>query len=186
MPGKTLTYIALLRGINVSGHNMIKMAELKQLFAELGFLDIQTYLQSGNIVFKADKSTIDKIGSKIETEILSRFGLTIPVIVLEKTTLLSIKEKCPFFSEKYEQTAFYITFPSAKINDESFQNNSFPASADEVFQITENAVYLYLPGGYGTTKLNNNFFEKKLKITATTRNWKTVNELLILAGQTEK
>jgi uncharacterized protein (DUF1697 family) len=186
MFGKTLTYIALLRGINVSGHNMIKMAELKQLFAELGFLDIQTYLQSGNIVFKADKSTIDKIGSKIETEILSRFGLTIPVIVLEKDTLNSIRNCCPFSTGNIDQFAVYITFPSGKTDIQALTELDFPKAAGEEVVFTENAVYLYLPGGYGTTKLNNNFFEKKLKITATTRNWKTVNELLILAGQTEK
>lgn len=186
MPDKTLTYIALLRGINVSGHNMIKMAELNQLFIGLGFSNVQTYLQSGNVVFNSQNSPPDDLQTILENEILNHLGLTVPVIVLEKTTLLSIKEKCPFSSEKHEQPAVYITFPSAKIYAELFQNNSFPASADEEFQITDSAVYLYLPGGYGRTKLNNNFFEKKLNITATTRNWKTVNELLILAGKTEK
>lgn len=185
MPHKNLIYNALLRGINVSGHNMITMTDLKRVFTDLGFSNIKTYLQSGNVVFNCGFLPAAGFRTIIENEILNRKGLTVQVIVLQKTELQSIINNCPFTSEKYEKTAVYITFPNEKINVESARQIIFPALADEEFRITENAVYLYLPTGYGRTKLNNNFFEKKLKITSTTRNWKTVNELLILTSQTE-
>lgn len=183
MPEKTLTYIALLRGINVSGHNMIKMADLKRVFANLGFSNVQTYLQSGNVVFDSVKKFGSEIRIIIENEILTAFGLSVPVIVLEKDTLLSIQNECPLSSENLEKTAVYITFPAEKMSVDAFQKLVLPLQPKEGITCTENAIYLYLPTGYGRTKLNNNFFEKKLKIVATTRNWKTVNELLILAGQ---
>lgn len=175
------TFIALLRGINVSGHNMIKMDALKQLFSDLGFSNIQTYLQSGNVVFNSEEIHEDKLRETIESSILKQFGLIVPVIILEKDRLISVRNSCPFISENQDPSAIYITFLHEKIDQNSFSSILLPKITGEEALAGEKAIYLYLPAGYGKTKLNNNFFENKLKTVATTRNWKTVNELLILA-----
>lgn len=178
----TLKQIALLRGINVSGHNVIKMTVLKQLLADLGFLNVVTYLQSGNVVFDSPEISCEANQITMEYHIRKNLGLTVSVVVLEKEKLIFIKNSCPFISAKHDPGAVYITFPATKINYHAFSDLILPKAPGEEVVFTESAVYLYLPSGYGRTKLNNNFFENKLKTAATTRTLKTVNELVILAG----
>ena len=185
MSGYTLKQIALLRGINVNGHNVIKMTVLKQLFADLGFLNVVTYLQSGNVVFDSPETSCEGNQKKLEYHILKNLGLTVSVVILEKEKLISIKDSCPFMSAKYDQGAVYITFPASKINLNTLSDFMPPKAPGEEVVLTESAVYLYLPSGYGRSRLNNNFFENRLKTAATTRTLKTVNELVILAGQKE-
>lgn len=174
-------YIALLRGINVSGQKLIKMDTLKDLFIGLNYSEVNTYLQSGNMIFSTKGIDQQLIANEIEVEILKVFDFEVPVLILTMDELEKIVRNNPFTHHFDKDPAyFHITFLRSlptkidfKVIDKNVQN-------EEEFVILEKVIYLYCPHGYGRTKLTNHFFENKLAISATTRNWKTCNELLKL------
>lgn len=172
----------MLRGINVGGQRLIKMADLRKMFEKLNFNRVQTYLQSGNVVFASEEKDIKQLEGLIFAEIETEFGYEAPVIVLSVKTLEMIVQKNPFAKERWRDPSFlYVTFLAdspGEINREGIVEKK---QTGEEIEFSETAVYLYCPTGYGHTKLNNNFLESKLKVAATTRNWKTVNELLRMA-----
>ncbi|HEX8278435.1 MAG TPA: DUF1697 domain-containing protein [Segetibacter sp.] len=179
------TYISILRGINVSGHRKIEMAGLKALYEELKFKEVVTYIQSGNVIFKTGETSAGSILKTIEKAIADRYHFHVPVIVRSLPEMARIISANPFLKENdIDIEKLHVTFLAeapefSKI--ESLKNVQHPP---DKFIIAENDIYLYCPGGYGNTKLSNNFFENKLKVTATTRNWKTVNKLVGLAKST--
>lgn len=176
-------YISILRGINVSGHKMIKMEELTSLFKSLDFKNVKTYIQSGNVVFQAIETDVHKLAKRIEEKISERFGFEVPVLVKGKKELEAVLQNNPFAKSKDKDVLkLHVTFLSHE-PDKSYIDkiNQLQYLPDE-FVIEGSVIYLYCPNGYGNTKLNNNFFESKLKVTATTRNWKTVNELVNMAN----
>lgn len=176
-----ITYISFLRGINVSGHNMIKMDALKKMFSELTFFNVQTYIQSGNIIFQSEPTNTDKICKIIKVAIEKTFGFNVPVITVTKTELETIINSNPFLKNKLHDPAFFhITFLSAITTVENREQLTAFNFKNDKYEIVNNVIYLYCPDGYSKSKLTNQFFENKLKVTATTRNWKTTNELLKL------
>lgn len=177
------TYIALLRGINVSGQKMIKMNELKNLCEDLGFLSISTYIQTGNIIFKSAKEeTVDVLEGIIKKGIQDRFGFDVPVMVLTADGLLTIHENNPYLNRKdIDQTKLHYTILSKEPNSESIEALNSYSSDTEGYESLYKTIYLYLPNGYGRTKLNVAFFEKKLKCKATNRNINTIIKLLELS-----
>lgn len=176
------TYISLLRGINVSGQKLIKMQALEKTFQKLECEKVKTYLQSGNVVFTSNASSTKVLEKQIEQEIKTDFGFDVPVMVLTETKLREIISNNPFIHQPDKDIAYmHITFlASIPENFDIKSLESKKLEGEEIF-ISENIVYLYCPNGYGKTKLTNNFLENKLKLTATTRNWKTTKELLKLA-----
>lgn len=174
------TYIAILRGINVGAQKKVLMAELKEVLKKLKLQDISTYIQSGNVVFKSDeKLSNEEFAAKIEKVIHKHFKFEVPVIVRNASELKKLIAANPYpKNKKIDLAKVHVTFlsgvPSEPLLQEIKKQNFLP---DE-FSINEKEVYLHTPGGYGVTKLSNSFFEKKLKVTATTRNWKTVNTLM--------
>lgn len=175
------TYIAILRGINVSGKNKIRMADLKEKLAALDFQNIRTYIQSGNVVFEYQQSAQGELKQQIEDEIFRAYGIRVPVIVLTVPELSDIVSNNPFIPGNAERDKLHVTFLSEKPEQEYLDKlGQHAGSADELI-VRDKTIYLYCPNGYGRTKLTNTFFEQKLKITATTRNWKTSNKLIELA-----
>ena len=175
------TYISILRGINVSGKRMIKMGDLQKLYESLGFKNIHTYIQSGNVVFQFKKSKTAELEKKISKLINDKYNFEVPVLVLETDELRLILENNPFVNTRNEDsTKLHVTFLEDAPDKAAIAKISGNLSPDE-YLINGKAIYLFCPNGYGNTKLNNNFFESKLKLTATTRNWKTSNELLKIA-----
>jgi len=179
------TYIALLRGINVGGHNKIKMLELKQLFVDLGYFDIVTYIQSGNVIFNSKKLNIVEIEKSIIDAIEKQFGYSIKVLVLTKTELNTVFSSNPFIL-KYPKDISKLSV--TLLNNEPelgevVQIQNLVNSSDDTFEIINKSVYLYLPDGSRNTKLSNNLFEKKLKSSATSRNWRTITKLVELSTQ---
>ena len=175
------TYIALLRGINVGGHKKIKMAELKLLFEKLGFKDVTTYIQSGNVVFSSPSPQRGKsdFAEIIFEGIKKQFGYEVPVLVKTVDDVVQILKNCPFDEEKKAASYFMLlATPPKKELMELVKEISYP---NEEFVLTPECVYIYFSKGYGNAKLNNNFFEKKLKVAATTRNYRTLVKLLELA-----
>lgn len=172
------TYIALLRGINVGGHKKLKMADLKLLFEGLGFHDVVTYIQSGNVVFSTWEGT--NISEKISKEITKKFSWEVPVLVKTADEVAKILKDCPF-SETKKAEAYFVLLASQP--ETIFMKAVCEISCPkEEFVLTPDCVYIYYSQGHGNEKLNNNFFEKKLKVTATTRNYRTLAKLVELAG----
>ncbi|MCC6447212.1 MAG: DUF1697 domain-containing protein [Chitinophagaceae bacterium] len=175
------TYISILRGINVSGQKLIKMDALKKMYEKLNFENIQTYIQSSNVIFSTNNTNTKELEKIISSKIETTFGYDVPVIVISVNTLKTIIENNPFAKDSQkDKTYLHITFLAEipiEFNKESIIEKKCP---DEEIVFTSNAIYLYCPNGYGKTKLNNQFLEKKLKVKATTRNWKKSTELLKL------
>lgn len=174
-------YISILRGINVGGKRKILMAELKLLFQKLGYLNISTYIQSGNVIFDLEeKSEVKKIENDIQEAILKTFKFEVPVIIRSVDELKQITSINPFI-DKDDPDSLYLTFLKdipekdtiEKINKYSFPPDKFILSGKDVF--------ISCSEKYSDSKLSNTFFEKHLKVAATTRNWKTVNKLYEIA-----
>jgi len=175
------TYIAILRGVNVGGKTL-KMADLRTKIERLGFENVSTYIQSGNILFKYRKEKNEVLEQKIKDFILADFNLDVPVVILTLKKLERIIKCNPFPKQNEKDIAFmHVTFLQTK--PEFFDEQLILArrTGDEEIVFTDEAVYLYCPNGYGTSKLTNNLFESKMKVAATTRNWKTTLKLLELA-----
>jgi len=171
------TYIAMLRGINVSGQKKIKMADLKRYMEELSFQDVETYIQSGNIVFKAEDSASD-VAEAIKAKILERYGFEVPTIIKKNEDFEYVLANCPFLDNPTkEESRFYITFLDREPEYERIMKLEKSDYSPEEYVLDETNIFFYSPNGYGNAKMNNNFFENKLKVTATTRNWKTVHKL---------
>jgi uncharacterized protein (DUF1697 family) len=172
------TYFALLRGINVSGSNLIKMDALKKSMESLGFLNVRTYIQSGNILFDFENAAILNLAKVITEKIAQDFGLQVPVLV--KTIdewEIAINEN-PFLPEHAQSIELlHLTFLDNHPDESLVQKILSVQCGNDQWMIIKDRIYLHCPQGYGNTKFTNTFFENKLKVRATTRNWKTVLKL---------
>jgi uncharacterized protein (DUF1697 family) len=174
-------FIALLRGINVSSQKQIKMPDLKKLFEDAGFTNVQTYIQSGNVIFDSLNSDIDSLKTKIEKKIKEKYKFEVEVFIRTNLEIKNILNRNTFIKMKKDTVRLYVTFLSEKPASSNISKLNETNYSPEEFIIDGNVIYLYFPNGYGKAKLNNNFFENKLKFPATTRNWKTINALFNLS-----
>jgi len=176
------TYIAMLRGINVSGHKIVKMEQLRDCFTNLGLRNVKTYVQSGNVVFGTGKAS--GLCEKIEKCILREFGFPVPVLLKTKQELEQIVQDNPFVEKPgIDPSKLHVTFLS-KLAPKTATASLEPLVTNaEQFHVSGQEIFLYCPNGYGKTKLSNTAIENKLGVAATTRNWKSVNALLSLAQQ---
>lgn len=168
------SYIALLRGINVSGQKKIKMQDLKVHLTEIGLNNVKSYIQSGNLIIQSEK-TAEILTALIEDKIEKEYGFNVPVTILTQKELEDVIENNPFTNKntKFLNVSFLFEQPE---EEHIKALKSYDFDPDE-FRINGKQIYIYCPTGNGKTKLNNNFFEKKLKLKATSRNWNTLNEL---------
>jgi uncharacterized protein (DUF1697 family) len=174
-------YVAMLRGINVSGHKIIKMDRLRATFEDLGFAKVRTYVQSGNVVFETDNAAAG-LSEKIGKKILKEFGFDVPVLTKSARELADIVKRNPFAKdESLDETKWHVTFLADDPPKNALELLQPLAAGGEQVRIVDRAVYLYCPNGYGNTKLTNTTLEKKLGCGATTRNWKTTKTLLEMA-----
>jgi uncharacterized protein (DUF1697 family) len=182
-----ITYVSMIRGINV-GSKRIKMDDLKEMYKLLGFLEVKTYIQSGNVIFKSPKTDSDDLIKKIKDKILEVFGYDVEIIIRTRTELEKVIENNPFKDDDIEH--IYVTFLSKTPSESDFnilkQDMVEQMKILDKYSYDNKEIFLYLPEGYGRTKLNNNYFENKLDLSATTRNWKTVNKLLNIANSYKK
>jgi uncharacterized protein (DUF1697 family) len=170
------TYVCLLRGINVTGHKVIKMESLRAAFEALGFADVKSYVQSGNVVFKAPASA--KLAEKIQAKVLREFGFSVPVLVKTREEISAVIKGNPFVKDKnLDLSRLHVAFLSHGPEKSALKMLDKIAAGQDRYRCAGEVVYLHCPNGYGETKLSNNVFEKVLSVTATTRNWNTVNRL---------
>ena len=170
--------IALLRGINVGGKNKIKMAELREQLEADTLKNVTTYIQSGNIIFNST-ATPASLEKKISRIIKSKFGFDIPVLVFPLKRLQRLVKENPFAKKQIEHVA--VTLLNKKPTKQDIAAIKDLDFGNDQFQITGDNIFLHCPNGFSRTKLTNNFFEQKLNVTATTRNWKTINKLIELS-----
>jgi uncharacterized protein (DUF1697 family) len=178
------TFISMLRGINVSGQKNIRMAELKSLYQSLGLLNVETYVQSGNVIFESAERNVSKLAALIEAQIAQSFGYAVSVFIRDTKDFQRIVTGNPFLTERDEDpTKLHVTFLYGLPSKSQLRNLDVPKDTTDEFVVKGKEIFLYCPNGYGRTKLSNNFFEKKLGMPATTRNWKTVNALHQMANE---
>lgn len=175
------TYIALLRGINVSGQKTIRMTDLKKLCEALGFQQVVTYVQSGNVVFQAGEEDPARLETAIRAEILQVFGFEVAVLIRSAADLRRVTAANPFVQRPGSPAALYVTFLAWRPPEAALSQLNAPVEELDEYSLGDQEIFVYCPGGYGRTKLSNTFFERKLKMPATTRNWKTVCTLLEMA-----
>jgi len=174
--------ITMLRGINMTGHNTIKMTVLADLFRHLGYTDAETYIQSGNIVFTCHNGNIDDVSSGIRKAIISDFNLNISVITRTSDDMENIISTNPFLGEPgFDPAKMAVLFLELKPTDEQILKVAGIDYPPDKFHINDSEIYIYCPNGFGKTKLYTNFFEARMKVTGTARNWRTVNKLLEMA-----
>ncbi|MFK8060614.1 MAG: DUF1697 domain-containing protein [Polaribacter sp.] len=168
-------YIVLLRGINVTGKNKIPMADLRELLSDLEFQNMQTYIQSGNIILDTELEK-KEVCSKIKNGIQDKFGFDVPVLARTVQEWQKAIENYPFSTENEKIVAFTFLNKTTKETNIEVRN-----IGEDQYKIDNNLVYLNCPSGFGKTKLTNNIIEKKLNVIATTRNLRTTLKLLELA-----
>ncbi len=170
------TYIALLRGINLGNHFKMKMPALKAMFETMGFESVSTYLQSGNVVFNCLDTDKQSLETRIEDVILEHFGYTVPTLIRLPADLERIVDANPFPNRTLENAIQpYVIFLK---NMPATRQLELPASEPAEHVFGELELFVHYPNGSGTSKLSNNFVERKLKTTASSRNWRTVLALL--------
>ena len=169
------TYISFLKGINVGGQKSIRMPDLKALYEAMGFKDVITYVQSGNVVFDSGDFDPIKIGAAIEAEIERRFSFHVSVILRDRNDFQRILDGNPFVHSRNEDpSTLHVTFLSKSPSTEMVNGMKIPTGIEDECVLSGKEIYLFCPNGYGRTKLSNSFFERKLNVLATTRNWRTV------------
>ncbi len=171
-------YISLLRGVNVGGHKIL-MTQLKELYESLHLVDVKTYIQSGNVIFQSRDNDGYRLKNILEQEIERVFNFQISIIIMTRDELKKVIENNPFSNE--DKNKIYITLLSTSFKEISEIEIKNVKDKNEKYYLGKKVIYLFLPQGYGRTKLNNNFFERKLKVAATTRNLKTIKKLYELA-----
>jgi uncharacterized protein (DUF1697 family) len=177
------TYVAMLRSINVGGRNRIPMADLRALISSLGFGDVVTYVQSGNVVLTGSGSA-PGVARTIEERITADLGLAVPVLVRTKQQLRRTLADTPFGQLDADPKTIHVTFLAERPDPALVAGLQAKAGTfgPDSFEVIGSEVHLHCPGGYGETALNNAFFERRLGVVATTRNWRTVTTLAEMAG----
>jgi uncharacterized protein (DUF1697 family) len=168
--------VALLRGINLGARNKIAMGDLRELFAGLGAEDVKTHVQSGNVIYEG---ALD--AGAIEARIKRELGLEIVVVTRTAAELARVVDKNPFAKKASDPKQLHVTFLVAKPPAARVKDLDPDRSSGDEFAVTAGEVYLYTPNGYGVSKLSNAYFEKKLGVAGTSRNWNTVTALAELA-----
>lgn len=171
-------YIVLLRGINVGGHRKIKMADLRSELEGLGFEEVKTYIQSGNIVLRSANSA-EELSKKVEAMILEKFGFEVPSLVRTKA---QIEAEVQFSEankiEDLPENLVFICLIEGKPTVEAMEKLEEASKNIEPHKFSGEAFHFSLPDGARNAKISNNFFEQKLKLRASTRNLKTLRKLL--------
>lgn len=173
--------VALLRGINVGGKNKLPMKELAAMFVDAGCNDVRTYIQSRNVLFRAEPTLGEDIPSLVSASILSRFGYRIPVVARTARELQAIVQANPFLEHSAELDKLHVAFLSEVPDPAKVEALDANRSSPDEFAVLGREIYLYCPNGLARTKLTNNYFDSTLSTTSTIRNWKTVLKLLDMA-----
>lgn len=177
-------YAALLRGINVSGHRKVPMAELRTLLTGLGHGDVATYLQSGNAVFSSGSGDENALAAELERAIEEQFGFAVECLVRDAAYLAAVAAGCPFPAAELQGRQLHVTYFDRPVDAARFAPLDAAAFLPEEFRLGDRALYLYAPDGLGRSKLAAALSRPSLNkgLTGTSRNWNTVVRLVEMTG----
>lgn len=178
--------ISMLRGVNVGGHNKIKMEELRKVYASLKLRDCQTYVQTGNVVFRTEERDLGALRERIEKKIESRFGFRPDVIVRTSAEMRDAIARNPFAARRgVEPGKLLVTFLASDPSKEALTKVLAMKFAPEELRLSGREVYIYFPNGMGETKLSWTAIAKTLGTTGTGRNWNSVTKMMEMAESLE-
>ena len=170
-------YVALLRGINVGGKNMLPMKLLAEIFATTGCTDVTTYIQSGNVVFCAGDKIAKGLGEVITKQVEKQFGLKVPVVIRSAAELNAVIRGNPFLTAGAAEEMLHVLFLADRPSADLVGGLDPARSAPDEFVVVGRDIYMKLVTGAAKTKLTNAYFDSKLKTVSTMRNWRTVLKL---------
>jgi uncharacterized protein (DUF1697 family) len=180
------THLALLRGINVSGHNMMKMDVLKAALENIGFQNVVTYIQSGNVFVDSEEENGPSVGFAIKQEIFKVFGHDVPVIVIGIDDLKACFNNSPYVTlPEIDTKKLYVAFISKELNSSALNELKISQFKPDEASIDGSRIFIKYDFGAGKTRLDQKYIEKKLNVTATMRNWNTVGTLLKMFEERE-
>jgi uncharacterized protein (DUF1697 family) len=174
-------YLALLRGINVSGKKIIKMEDLRKLMESSGYKNVKTYIQSGNVVFESGVKDKDKLAKEIELVIEKQYGFDVSVFVVDINDVNRAVDNNPFATKDQVEEGtkkIYVTFLSEIPLAENIEKLKQAPIGEDLIEFADDILYFKLMSMASESKLSNTLIESKLKVRATTRNWNTTLKLL--------
>ena len=177
-----MKYAALLRGINVGGKNMLPMKALAAIFEATGCKNVETYIQSGNVVFKASSALAKRLPQRISEAIAERYGYQVPVIVRSAAELRASAAGNPYLRESIPPNQLHLYFLGEQPSTAALTGLDPDRSLPDEFVVIGHDIYVRAPNGVGRSKLTNVYFESKLKVICTARNWATVLRLAAITN----
>jgi uncharacterized protein (DUF1697 family) len=174
------THIALFRGINVGGKNMLPMKELVGILDELGFVNVRTYIQSGNVVLQSRKEVTPRVAAEIGRRVSERKGFEPTIVILSEAALQSAAQNNPFPTDDGKALHFFFLGTASK--RPNLERLEALRAGSEAFELRGSVFYLHAPAGIGRSKLASNV-EQALGVPVTARNWNTVAKLLTMAAE---
>jgi uncharacterized protein (DUF1697 family) len=175
-------HVALLRGINVGGNNLVPMKRLAEVLTASGCADVQTYIQSGNIVFSRGRHPEARLSGLISKVIADEFDVQVPVVLRTANDLRSVVRTNPYLKSGADPAFLHVAFLADEPTHTAAAALDPMRSVPDAFELRGRDIYLHLPNGVARTKLTNAYFDTKLGTTSTLRNWRTVLKLLEMAG----
>jgi len=175
-------HIALLRGINVGGHNKLLKKDLVSIFIDAGCTRVSTYIQSGNIVYQAEPALARRIPTVIAESIRQRCGFDVPVVTRTVEELRRVVAANPFLRHGVEEKMLHVAFLADLPGEDAVASLDPHRSPPDEFMVQGREIYLWSPQGSARSKLTNAYFDSKLATISTVRNWRTTLKLLEMAG----
>ena len=172
-----MRYVALLRGINVGGNTMVKMEELRRTFEALGFENVTSYINSGNLAFDARKTSETNLVKKIEDAVELLIDKRVQVMVREQPDIEQVIANNPFDGKYQNHKEMHVIFLRSELSEDQVAWLTDATPTGEHFQVSGREIYCHLPMGVADSYLGRGQFEKKLKAAVTARNWRTVQKL---------
>lgn len=176
------TYIALLRGINVGGHNKLPMRELRAVLEDLGLHNVKTYIQSGNVVFQSEREDAPALSDELTAAIQQSHGFAPAVLLLDKKTFRAAMDANPFPEAQTEPKSLHLFFLSGAPDDPDWDALESLKKENERYQLIGKVFYLHAPDGIGRSKLAERF-GRGWDVTVTARNWRTVEKIMSMVEE---
>lgn len=175
-------FVAFLRGINVGGRNRLPMSRLVEIFEAAGGTEVQTYIQSGNVLFRASAARARRVPSQVTSAIRSEFGFECPVLLRSESELKALLSDLPFDVNRDRESTLHIVFLEEEPSPERVRNLDADRSPPESFVVHGREIFISSPNGVARSKLTNAYFERVLGTPTTARNLKTTRTMLELAS----
>lgn len=188
MEGPPSVHVALLRGINVGGKNRLAMRELSEVFTSIGCTSVESYIQSGNVIFRTTQRLAAEVPKRVAERLAEHFGLRVPVVTRTASQLRAAVKANPFVKAGVDLATLHVAFLGDRPSREQVASLEPQRSPPDEFVVYGREVYLRFPNGSARTRLTNSHLDAKLATVSTVRNWRTVLKLLELAtvgGRTE-